>query len=254
MNLNVVLVRTETSGNLGATARAAANMGCQRLILIDPQCAIDDDAKRMAAGAQATLQNTIVYPNWDSFYESEGDGLRIAFSRRGGRKRKVFDLEEVLPKAADYKDIYLVFGPEKDGLDSPDLAFVNFCCHLPAFGDFSSYNLSQAVLLALFMFRQKFPPTKMPKQIKGGKNKTAKPLYFPDRLIKEWLEAMGFNVQARRSSAYLTLRRLFLQNLPTQHEIQVLEAVLNQNIRKLKLLGLTAEETSDDIGDISSEE
>ncbi|NJL25192.1 MAG: TrmH family RNA methyltransferase, partial [Calothrix sp. SM1_5_4] len=38
----------------------------------------------------------------------------------------------------------------------------------------------------------------------------------------------------RRSSAYLTLRKLFLQNLPTRHEIQVLEAVLQQNIRKLK--------------------
>ena len=64
-------------------------------------------------------------------------------------------------------------------------------------------------------------------------------------------------MRARRASAYLTLRRLFLQNLPTRHEIQVLEAVLQQNIRKLKagtvppdLIGLAAEKLADDIGEI----
>lgn len=252
MNLHVVLVRTETSGNLGAAARAAANMGCRRLILVDPKCAIDDDAKMMAAGAQDSLKRAIIYPGWEDFYAQEGDGLRIAFSRRGGRKRKVFSFDEVLPKAGDYENIYLIFGPEKDGLDSPDLAFVNFCCYLPSFGEFSSYNLSQAVLLALFMARQKFPPTEMPSQIKGADVEAVRPFYFPDQLIKDWLEAMGFNVQARRASAYLTLRRLFLQNLPTKHEIQVLEAILNQNIRKLKSV-LPTEKTADDIGDITGE-
>jgi hypothetical protein len=60
---------------------------------------------------------------------------------------------------------------------------------------------------------------------------------------------MGFNIGARRASAYLTLKRLFLQNLPSKHEMHVLDAVLQQNIRKLngtkESLGLALEEVAD---------
>lgn len=250
MNLHAVLVRTETSGNIGTSARAVANMGDGRLILIDPRCEIDQEAHRMAAGAQAVLEKAVIYPSWEAFYAREGDGLRIAFSRREGRKRKVFSFEEILPQVEPSQSLYLIFGPEKDGLDAPDLAYVNFTCHLPVFGEFSSLNLGQAVLLALFMVRQKFPPVTMPPQTTGVAPEAVRPFYFPDRLIKQWLEAMGFNVNARKASAYLTLRRLFLQNRPTRHEYQVLEAILNQNIRKLNSLRLTTEELTDDLSDV----
>ena len=130
--------------------------------------------------------------------------------------------------------LYLIFGPEADGLDSSDLTYVHECCHLPVFGDFASFNLAQAVLLALFMVRQIFPPEKMPKQTSGDTDPAVQPFYFPDAAIREWLGAMGFDVTARRASAYLTLKRLFLQKLPTRHEMQVLESILQQNIRKLR--------------------
>ena len=50
--IDVVLVRTEYASNVGATARAMANMGADRLILIDPQCDVDLKAREAAAGAQ----------------------------------------------------------------------------------------------------------------------------------------------------------------------------------------------------------
>lgn len=254
MNLHVLLVRTETSGNLGSCARALANMGGGRLILVDPRCSIDEEARKMAAGAQAVLDDAVIYPSWDAFYAHEGDGLRIAFSRRGGRKRKVFPLDEFLPQVLNHENVYLMFGPEKDGLDASDLAFANFTCHLPVFGEFASLNISQAVLLALFMVRQKIPGDVHPERIKSGSAEALRPFYFPDRLIRQWLEAMGFNVKARRASAYLTLRRLFLQNQPTHHEIHVLEAILNQNIRKLKSVRFTAEELTDDLSNVAMKE
>lgn len=238
MNIHVALVRSEYASNIGATARAMANMGAHRLILIDPRCPLDERAREMAAGAQTQLAAAVSYPSWKEFLAHEGEGLRLALTRRGGRKRKIFALEEKLAEFAAAgtevpENLYLIFGPEADGLDSDDLAYANFAVHLPVYGEFASLNLAQAVLLALFMVRQKFKPEIMPTQVKGAVSETVQPLYFPDGLIKEWLTAMGFNVNARRASAYLTLRRLFLQNLPTRHEIQVLEAVLQQNIRKL---------------------
>jgi tRNA/rRNA methyltransferase len=242
VKIHVVLVRTEYPLNVGSSARAMANMGVDRLILIDPRCDLNDErAKEMAAGAQAHLRSATVYAGWGEFFAREGEGLRLALTRRGGRNRKVFPLEEKLHdmfarRAGESlpENLYLIFGPEADGLDADDLAFVNFAVHLPVFGEFGSLNLAQAVLLTLFIARQSFPPPLEPQQVKGTVQPSVQPFYFPDQLIKDWLTAMGFNIEARKASAYLTLRRLFLQNQPTRHEVQVLEAILQQNIRKLR--------------------
>lgn len=254
MKLNLVLVRTEFSGNIGASARAMANMGADRMILIDPRCTVDGEARQMAAGARDALERICSHPNWQSFYEREPDGLRLALTRRGGRKRKVFSLEEKLGELSMPDHLYLILGPESDGLDAADLAYVHFACHLPVYGEFASMNLAQAALLGLFQVRQRFPPHELPQQVTGDNPSSAQPFYFPDALIKNWLTAMGFDVSARRASAYLTLRRLFLQNQPTRHEMQVLESVLNQNIRKLQAdrvsLGLTTEEVTNDLCNI----
>jgi TrmH family RNA methyltransferase len=262
MNLHVVLVRSEHSGNVGATARAMANMGAQRLILIDPRCKVDSKARANAAGAEDQLSYVTMYPDWTAFYATEGDGVRIALSRRAGQKRRVTSLKKELGKISESacEHLYLIFGPESDGLNAEDLSLVNFVCHLPVYGEFASLNLAQAVMLSLFMVREQYATGEAaPKQFTGKVAKPAQAFYFPDQQIKEWLEAMGFDVGARKASAYLTLRRLFLQNQPTQHELHVLEAILRQNIRKLQKggaeapnsLSLPLEELADDLGDVT---
>lgn len=256
MKIHVVLVRPEYASNVGAAARAMANMAIDRLVIIQPQCRLGVKAREMAAGAQEKLREATIYRSWQEFFAHEGEGIRLGLSRRTGKKRKVFPLEKTLTEIAAKKKpehLYLIFGPERDGLDTDDLAYVNYTVHLPVFGEFGSFNLAQAVLLASYLTRQTFKPKRLATPTKGESAAPVQPLYVPDALLKEWLTTMGFDVNARRASAFLTLRRLFLQNLPTRHEIQVLEAILQQNIRKLKgvkSLGLTAENLADDSGDI----
>lgn len=262
MNLFAVLVRTEHPQNIGAAARALANMGGNRLILVDPRCELNSKAFQMAAGAQDMVRSLTIYKTWTDFYEQEPDGLRIALTRRCGHNRKVLplldQLTEVKKDAPD--SIYLVFGPEADGLAADDLALINWTCHLPVYSEFGSLNLAQAVMLACYLVRSQFPPKAEVSPLKGENAAIQRPFYFPDQLIKEWLTAMGFDISARKASAYLTLRRLFLQNRPTQHEIQVLDSILQQNIRKLRersvdptSLGLTAEELADQGSDITGQ-
>lgn len=239
MNIKIILVRSEYASNVGMAARAGANMGAAELILINPQCRLGIKAKQGAAGAQELLKNRKTYKSWNDFYKNESDGIRIAFSRRGGKKRKVFSLEEALGKIKKIKNqknqtLYLIFGPEDNGLDIEDLAYVHYTCSLPIFGNFGSLNLAQAVLLATYIVRQEFPPIVIPKQLTADNEPAYMDYYFPDETIKEWLTSMGFDISARKSSAYLTLRKMFLLNHPTKHEYQVLESILQQNIRKLK--------------------
>ncbi len=235
-SVHVVLVRSEYPSNIGASARAMANLGAGRLILVDPKCEVDHSAHQAAAGAQAQLNGAIIYSSWQEFYRHEGDGLRIALSRRHGKSRPSTPLPELLrelPQDLDqYSNLYLIFGPEASGLDQDDLALVTGCCTLPLNGEFTSLNLSQAVLLTLFIVTQAMEPLVSKPQF--NPSKTIRPLSFPDELIKQWLIELGFEIESRKTSAYLTLKRLLLKNLATAHEHRVLEAILQQTVRRLK--------------------
>lgn len=237
MNIDVVLVRTKYPRNIGATARAMANLDASRLLLVDPQCEVNESAHQAAAGAQEKLNSALTFHNWDEFYRAEGHGVRIALTRRRGKNRHVFSLPDTLkalrPESLELRRIYLVFGPEASGLDAEDMAFMNYACHLPVDGEFSSLNLAQAVLLALFVTKQALP-SGVAAAVAQTQTAPALPLQFPDELVKEWLTSIGFDIEARKASAYLTLRRLLLQNQPTEHETHVLQSIIQQTVRKLK--------------------
>lgn len=236
MKIHIVLVRTLYSSNIGSAARAMANMGGDSLILLDPQCEVNSKARQAAAGAQEWLARRRTYRSWEEFYQHEGEGFRIGLTRRPGKTRKLFSFKEVLPLIQESENfhqhphLYVFFGPEDCGLSSEDLAYMNYNCELPVYGEFQSLNLSQAVLLTLFILKDHFAQFAP----EHNTDTEVRPTYFPDQSIKKWLEVMGFDLEARKSSAYLTLRRLFLQQNPTPHEVQVLEAILQQNIRKLE--------------------
>lgn len=242
VELSVVLVRPIYPSNIGATARVMGNMGADRLILVDPKCEINSKARQGAAGAQDYLASVTSYPNWDEFYSQEGKGIRIGLTRRDGKLRHALPLPEILesippqPENLNPLPLYLIFGPEDHGLSAEDLSFINFSASLPTYGDFPSMNLSHAALLASYITQswiaKNFPDSFTTETPALGSEE--RKLYFPDKSIRQWLEAMGFDLEKRRSSAYTTLKRILLQNLPTDNELHVLEAILQQNIRKLR--------------------
>jgi tRNA/rRNA methyltransferase len=245
MEINVVLVRTQFSSNIGQAARSVANMGGQRLILVDPRCSSTNEmAKQGAAGAKQWLLNAVTYADWSAFYANEGAGHRIALTCRGGKLRKPQPLPEVVADLHATMDkpegpLYLIFGPEADGLSGEDLAFVNRTAALPVQGEFKSLNLAQAVLLGLFLAREEFPLLREGATFHKNANatndpSTQDPLPFPDQVLRRWLCAIGFSIEKRRMSAYLTMRRLLLQKWPSKSDLHILECILEQNIRKLE--------------------
>ncbi|NCN42345.1 RNA methyltransferase [bacterium] len=246
ISLRIVLSRTEYASNIGASARAMANMGGDQLILIDPRTTINSKAKQGAAGAQEALASAIIYPTWEEFLVKEPGGVRVGLTRRAGKGRKVIPLEEFLstelekhttlnPSNEKKEDIlYLCFGTEADGLSFEELSHMHMACHLPVFGNFGSFNLAQAVLLASFIVRQKIPMSEPPQQTLSESPELVAPHYCPDDLIRDWIESIGFDINARSSSAYLTLKKLFTVHRPSRHEIIVVDEVLKQTLRKLK--------------------
>lgn len=246
--LVVVLVRSIYPSNIGASSRAMANMGATKMILIDPKCELDRSAKLAAATGQEAMQNHKRYQDWNEFYKFEPEGLRFAFTARDGRGRAVFTFDRTLqslikehPHFTRDSDvtlpIYLIFGPEDWGLSGEDCALAHYCVSIPTFGDNSSLNLAQAVLIGLFMARQNLGGnlTKLDGQ-QPDRTLLPRPNVFPEKTMQDWLIALGMSLDKRRINAYTILKRMLLHNVPTPKELNILETVLQQNIRKLNEL------------------
>jgi len=247
IDLRIVLVRTIYDRNIGSTARAMSNMGFQKLILIDPKCEITIEGHQAAANGQAPLQNKTVYKSWAEFYENEPRGFQIATTARDGRGRQATDLETTLQTInathpAMNKDgeaplvFHLIFGPEDWGLSGDDIQYANHCCSLPTYGDNTSFNLAQATLMAMFIFRRVFGGKRSileGQQVPKEKQKKSEAV-FPEQSLRAWLEEMGFDLSKRKMNVFTVLRRMLLQNAPSTKEFRVLEIALQQSIRRMR--------------------
>ena len=246
LDLRIVLVRSIYERNVGATSRAMANMGFTKLILVEPKCELTIESHKAAATGQFALQNKTIYRSWAEFYENEPRGFQIALTARDGRGRQVTDLEPTFQslkkghssfkKESDEPIVFhLIFGPEDWGLSGDDLQYANHCCSIPTYGDNSSFNLAQATLIAMYIFRSVFggERTKLDGQ-QVPKEKQKKPPVFPDQSLKQWLEEMGFDLKKRKMNVFTVLRRMLLQNSPSTKEFRILEIALQQSIRRMR--------------------
>lgn len=168
--IHVVLVKTLYALNIGSVSRAMSNMGAIQLHLIQPQCALTYAAQQMAANGQEALNHRREYASWNEFLEQNPEGVRIAFTARDGRARKLLDLQEGLGKISGLPNIqrsklnkiYLIFGPEDCGLSGFDVDQAHYACSIPTYGPNWSLNLAQAVLLALFIVRDQWGGARTP--------------------------------------------------------------------------------------------
>lgn len=234
-HLRVVLVRPKYSRNVGMVARAMSHYGVKNLILIEPRCEIDQEAREGAAHAQEQLQKAIIYPHWQRFYDWEHEGIRIAFSARDGQNRETFNFSTALRSDSDLhlelknKMTYLIFGPEDHGLADADLDFVHRVFHMKMPGENQSMNLSHAVMTSLTLLHETIYRESAAIDIEKES------FFFPDQTIRKWLETLNVDInQHQKVNAYTVLKRLMLKGFPTTKELHMLETVLQQTIRKLK--------------------
>lgn len=243
LDLRVVLARPQGEGNVGAAARAVHNMGGNKLILIGPRCAAGDQARMFAASAREVLDGRAEYASWDEFFANEPEGLRFAFTARDGTDRRVRPFDELLEKwpeehpslrlaGDDPLTVHLVFGPEEAGLTAEDLKRLHAAALLPVYGGNPSLNLSQAVLLALFLVQRAWGGAARAPRDEQTVRK-ARPAEFPETSLRRWLEESGFVIDDRRLNALTILRRLILRAAPTSKELRIFEGAIRRSLKRM---------------------
>jgi tRNA/rRNA methyltransferase len=147
----VVLVRPREEGNVGSAARAMANMGLDRLILVEPAAPIDKVARAFGVGAGHVLDAA---ERTSSLAEALAPFPRVVgtTSTRDRRLAVPVATARELPAllAAAGIPTAIVFGSEVGGLTNDELALATILVSIPCSTVQPTLNLAQAVLLVAY--------------------------------------------------------------------------------------------------------
>ena len=147
----IVLVRPQLGENIGKAARAMLNFGLTELRLVAPRDGWPNpDAGPAASGADIVLEQARVY---DSIADATADCVHVYATTV--RKRGV--TKPVLTPEAAARAVHaepgrsaILFGPERSGLETDDVAIARTIITVPINPEFGSLNLAQAVILVAY--------------------------------------------------------------------------------------------------------
>ena len=147
----IVLVRPQLGENIGKAARAMLNFGLTEMRLVSPRDGWPNpSAGPAASGADIVLQNAKVY---DSVAAATADCAQVFATtvRKRGVTKPVVTPEQAATEihAAPGRSAIL-FGPERSGLETDDVAVARTIITVPINPEFGSLNLAQAVILVAY--------------------------------------------------------------------------------------------------------
>src|SRR5688572_21841265 len=152
----VVLVRPQLGQNIGKAARAMLNFGLTELRLVEPRDGWPNpDAGPAASGADIVLEKAQVF---STLAEAIADCSTVYAStvRRRDLMTPVLSPEEMADSiAASPSRCAMLFGPERAGLETDEVALANAIVTVPINPEFSSLNLAQAVILLAYEWSRK---------------------------------------------------------------------------------------------------
>jgi tRNA (cytidine32/uridine32-2'-O)-methyltransferase len=152
---HIILVRPQEEGNVGAVARAMANMGLRKLLIVEPAVTLGATARAFAVGAHDVLDG---HRRVASLEEALGPygrtvGTTSTRDRRIGAKVPLLtprELPAVLDRDPPDTPTALVFGPEPSGLTADELARLSPLVTVPCSPLQPTLNLAQAVLIVVY--------------------------------------------------------------------------------------------------------
>ena len=147
----IVLVRPQLGENIGKAARAMLNFGLAEMRLVAPRDGWPNpQAGPAASGADVVLANAQVF---DTVAEAVHDCPNVYATtvRKRGVTKPVVTPERAAQavRAGPGRSAYL-FGPERSGLETDDVALARTILTVPINPQFGSLNLAQAVILVAY--------------------------------------------------------------------------------------------------------
>lgn len=147
----IVLVRPQLGENIGKAARAMLNFGLTEMRLVAPRDGWPNpNAGPAASGADVVLEKARVF---QTTAEAVADCSHVYATtvRKRGVTKPVLRPDEVAAEISGQTGrSAILFGPERSGLETEDVALARAIVTVPINPDFGSLNLAQAVILVAY--------------------------------------------------------------------------------------------------------
>lgn len=147
----IVLVRPQLAENIGKAARAMLNFGLTELRLVTPRDGWPNPAAGPAAsGADVVLANATVFETVGAAVADCAHVYATTVRKRGVTKPVVTPEQAARTIRAASARSAVLFGPERSGLGSDDVALARTIITAAINPQFGSLNLAQAVMLVTY--------------------------------------------------------------------------------------------------------
>jgi len=251
-HITIVLHQPRIAENIGASARAAWNMGLSQIILVNPE---DTDWERMTKlsthVARGLLEKMRIY---DSLAEALAPFQYIVgtTARLGGQRKEVIGPSQAAGKIKSLGPQYriaVLFGPENRGLSNEELRFCHCTVHIPTALS-SSLNLAQAVLILCYEILLAHQPDQVWCSEFGVRSKVSSDSAIQDserhtqhsilplatsfelegmyQHLSEVLQLMDFLDKQNPELWMMSLRRFFSRKELYSHEVRMIRGICRQ--------------------------
>ena len=239
----VVLIRPQLADNIGRVARAMANFGLEELRIVDPRDGWPNEKARIAAsGANFIIDAAQSYATFDQGVAGL-NWVCATSARQRDLAKPVLTPEQAIAemreRLAAGQRCGILFGPERNGLETLEIANADALVMAPVNPNFASLNLAQAVLLSSYEWMKQAgggtlgrvttyeqpvqPGLRLRGSVPAGKDDL---LALFDHLEAE-LEAQGFfSSPEKRPSVMQNIRSMFTRMGATEQEIRTLRGIV----------------------------
>ena len=222
-----MLVRPQLGQNIGKAARAMLNFGLTELRLVAPRDGWPNpDAGPSASGADVVLEQAQVF---DTVAEAIADCATV-YASTVRRRELVIPVAGPDEMAADIARAAgrsaILFGPERSGLETEDVALAKSIVTVPINPKFGSLNLAQAVILLAYAWSKHAALAQPP----------VRPLEAPapageiDGLLAQLdgaLQAKGYYHPPERTQATRnTIRTIFTKTGWSSREVKAVRGII----------------------------
>ena len=147
----IVLVRPQLGENIGKAARAMLNFGLTELRLVEPRDGWPNPAAGPAAsGADVLLEGAQVFATTAEAVADCSHVYATTVRKRGVTKPVLTPEEAAKAIHTQPGRSAILFGPERSGLETSDVALARAIITVPINPEFGSLNLAQAVILIAY--------------------------------------------------------------------------------------------------------
>jgi tRNA/rRNA methyltransferase len=146
-----VLVRPQLGENIGKAARAMLNFGLTEMRLVEPRDGWPNpSAGPAASGADSVLANAQVFATTADAVADCANVYATTVRKRGVSKPVVTPEQAAREIHTQPGRSAILFGPERSGLETDDVALARAILTVPINPEFGSLNLAQAVILVAY--------------------------------------------------------------------------------------------------------